>query len=250
MKTIFLHGKLGELYGEKWQLDVKTPAEAAKAINANKPGFLDYLSKKYQEGLEYKLKIGNSYVNEDDIEFKYPEQSYHIIPVARGGAFLANPWFWALLFVSAAVTYVMYSKSKPPRPEDPTQKSSFLFQGASNTVAQGNFIPIGYGRLRIGSQVIHSSQEAKIMNQISFNTKLNLNISTPTNATQWDLTYGEGTPQSLLNGGSPTRRGVDGRYVAPNDVIGKPPAWNPTIPPHIKKLHEQWDRQMRANWGK
>lgn len=207
MKTIFLHGKLGELYGEKWELEVDSPSEAAKAINANKPGFLDYLCKKYQEGLEYKLKIGDSYI-EENIDFKYPQESYHIMPVARGGSFLANPWFWALLFVSAAVTYVMYSKMKPPRPEDPTQKSSFLFQGATNTTAQGNFVPIGYGRLKVGSQVIHSSQESRIMNQITTDTKLPLNIAEPTNFTKKDLGYS-------INGTD----GTEGFRLAPNSHI-------------------------------
>lgn len=191
MKTIFLHGKLGELYGKEWELDVKTPAEAARAINSNKPGFIDYLCEKYRDGLEYKLKVGEKFIEEDSVDFKFQEESYHIIPVARGGAFLFNPWFWALLFVSIAVTYIMFNKSRPPRPEDPTQKSSFLFQGATNTVAQGNFVPIGYGRLKIGSQVIHSSQESYLMEKLTHKTSIKSNIKPPSSLTRDDLGYNE-----------------------------------------------------------
>ncbi len=38
--------------------------------------------------------------------------------------------------------------------ERPENKPSYLFSGAVNTTQQGNPVPIGYGRLRVGSQVI------------------------------------------------------------------------------------------------
>lgn len=38
--------------------------------------------------------------------------------------------------------------------ERPENKPSYLFSGAVNTTQQGNPVPIGYGRLRVGSQVV------------------------------------------------------------------------------------------------
>jgi len=40
------------------------------------------------------------------------------------------------------------------RREDPDNKPSYAFGGPVNTVAQGNPIPIGYGKRRIGGAII------------------------------------------------------------------------------------------------
>ncbi|WP_439145462.1 tail assembly protein [Xenorhabdus bovienii] len=40
------------------------------------------------------------------------------------------------------------------RREDPDNKPSYAFGGSVNTVAQGNPVPIGYGRRRIGGAII------------------------------------------------------------------------------------------------
>ena len=41
-----------------------------------------------------------------------------------------------------------------------TNLPSYAFNGAVNTAAQGNPVPICYGRLRVGSQVISTGLEA------------------------------------------------------------------------------------------
>ena len=38
MKTVYLHGPLGETVGREWRLNVKSPAEAIRAINVNTNG--------------------------------------------------------------------------------------------------------------------------------------------------------------------------------------------------------------------
>jgi predicted phage tail protein len=40
--------------------------------------------------------------------------------------------------------------------QDDELAASYIFSGPVNTIAQGNPVPVGYGRLRIGSQVIAS----------------------------------------------------------------------------------------------
>lgn len=39
-------------------------------------------------------------------------------------------------------------------------KANYAFSGATNLISQGNAVPVGYGRLRIGSQVIGAGLEA------------------------------------------------------------------------------------------
>ena len=46
MKKVYLYGKLGERFGKKWNLGVRSPAEAFAAIESNSEGFLSYMLKK------------------------------------------------------------------------------------------------------------------------------------------------------------------------------------------------------------
>lgn len=62
--------------------------------------------------------------------------------------------------VAAGVSVLL---SKPPDFEDFRQitggKTSYLFQGPQNTTREGGPVPVGYGRLLVGSQVISASYE-------------------------------------------------------------------------------------------
>jgi predicted phage tail protein len=51
--------------------------------------------------------------------------------------------------------------SSPPKPTSvASNQSNLLFSGAVNTTAQGAAVPICYGRMRIGSQVISAGIES------------------------------------------------------------------------------------------
>ena len=178
MKQIFLHGKLGEKFGKEWNLDVSTPAEAIRAICVNKPAFYKYIADKSMDGANYALKIGKQFISKDEMHLiTEDEEPYHIITAPAGSADIAIMILMSI--AAAAVSYILFSQSKPPRPEDPVSKSSYLFQGATNTVAQGNFVPIGYGRLRVGSAVISSSTLAAPMSQITHQKSIDVNILEP-----------------------------------------------------------------------
>lgn len=59
------------------------------------------------------------------------------------------------------VTGVLGLLARPPDFEDPNGvgKSSYLFNGPQNVVREGGPVPIGYGRLLLGSQVIAASYD-------------------------------------------------------------------------------------------
>ena len=48
----------------------------------------------------------------------------------------------------------MLTPTPPTPPEAPENKPSYVFNGAVNTTAQGYPVPIGYGRMIVGSAVI------------------------------------------------------------------------------------------------
>ena len=61
------------------------------------------------------------------------------------------------IVVAVATGLIMQALFKPPKPQEQKQTRSYLFSGPVNTVAQGIPIPLGYGRLRVGSAVISAS---------------------------------------------------------------------------------------------
>ena len=61
------------------------------------------------------------------------------------------------IVVSIVTGLIMQALFKPPKPKEEKETKSYLFSGPVNTAAQGVPIPIGYGRLRVGSTVISAS---------------------------------------------------------------------------------------------
>jgi predicted phage tail protein len=87
MRTIQLHGEVGDLYGAEWNLDVATPAEAIIAIEANRPGFLQYLQDTENKGVEYTIKLGSYEIEPERIKGPFSKaEIFHIIPQMSGAS--------------------------------------------------------------------------------------------------------------------------------------------------------------------
>ena len=59
---------------------------------------------------------------------------------------------WSL--VLGGVAQLLFKPPELQNSDRTENQPSFAFNGAVNTVAQGNPVPVGYGRLIVGSQVI------------------------------------------------------------------------------------------------
>lgn len=53
MKTVYLYGRLGERFGKKWHLNVRSTQEAFCALTSNCDGFLEYLIDTEKNGTQY-----------------------------------------------------------------------------------------------------------------------------------------------------------------------------------------------------
>lgn len=174
MRSIYLHGDLGKRYGRKWRLDVRTPVEAFRAIEVNAPGFMDYVRESAQSGVGYRVFIGADEV--DDVQrLNGPtsRESYRVVPVIGGAAegFAAVVAFFEALTWQQVVGYIVttaisygISAALAPSPktnasdrERPENKPSYMFNGPVNVIAQGHPVPVGYGRMIVGSQVISAA---------------------------------------------------------------------------------------------
>jgi len=182
-----LYGKLGRDYGRVHRYDVVSPAQAIKALSVTIKGF----KQSFIDGGYYRVLIGGK--TELDInETINPisnKETIRIVPVVAGasglgkiivgagliyfsgglaagfGATAATAGFAGITaptFSSVGVSLIIGGVSQllfSPQlqtgsSERAENRPSFIFNGAVNTTRQGNPVPICYGRMIVGSQVI------------------------------------------------------------------------------------------------
>jgi predicted phage tail protein len=186
MTNIYLTGKLGKLFGEKWTLEVQSPAEALHAININTKGkFSEYLEKNknkyYKIGLQNKKQL----ITAEEIKIKTGKNDIYIMPTIKGsnsgaGKILAGivllvaAYFTggtALAFLqvplaSAGASLVLGGivQLLTPVPNfdnnsggNEDGRQSTLFQGNASTIFQGGAVGLIYGRALVAPMPISLS---------------------------------------------------------------------------------------------
>ena len=159
MKKVFLHGELGARFGKEWELDVDSPFEAISALFANRQEIEIYLNKKQKEGIFYGVKkaTGGDFLSQEEGVLS-TQKDIHVFPVPQGSAAFAVQ----LVMMAASMAASMYVSKKiaeaMERDDETlvTQTQSFIFEGGKNRTQQGSAIPVGYGRMLVGSNVISS----------------------------------------------------------------------------------------------
>ncbi|WP_047685460.1 MULTISPECIES: tail assembly protein [Xenorhabdus] len=178
LRTVRLYGVLGTRFGRVHQLAVSTPQEAIRALSVLVDGFERFLLTAKEQGLTFAVFNGKRNISREELVFS-GQDDIRIAPMIIGsknagvfqtilgavmvvaGAFLWATPFGAPMVMSGAgmmLGGVVQMLSPMPgglaRREDPDNKPSYAFGGPVNTVAQGNPVPIGYGRRRIGGAII------------------------------------------------------------------------------------------------
>jgi predicted phage tail protein len=186
MVTVLLYGHLASQFGKKHILDIVTPAEAIRALSANFKTFKKALIQ--DEQMAYRILVGKE-DRADKSNLHLPVgkiKTVKVVPLVNGsngiGRVLVGAALIAASFylpgagaVAGGITASSVASSvgfslvlggissllfAPPKQtinsyERPENKPSYAFNGAVNTIAQGNPVPYFYGGpLRIGSQVI------------------------------------------------------------------------------------------------
>lgn len=81
IRTVKLYGHLGKKFGKLHTYDIRTPAEAVRALMANNPGFEKELLNKDVEG--YKVIVGDTVYTKDMVI--YPaDDTIKIVPIVQG----------------------------------------------------------------------------------------------------------------------------------------------------------------------
>jgi predicted phage tail protein len=188
--TVRLYGHLAKKFGRSHRLDVRTPREAVRALVVNFPEFRPHVLKHNEPG--YHVRVGKEYRDEAGLD--YPaDAEIKIVPAVGGasstfriilGAALvvfapyAAGWIFAntsmvglataiatyaptigMSLILGGVSQLLFQPPKAQSVERPESKPSYSFDGPVNTMSQGNPVPICYGELIVGSQVVSAGFE-------------------------------------------------------------------------------------------
>ena len=193
LRTVRLYGRLGALFGRKFSfaLETNTPAEAISALCSQLKGFREYLTSAKDRGVGFMVFVGKRNLNEEDLTSPSGSDDIRIAPVLLGsknglGSVILGA---VLVVVGAFITGLSYGWAAPvggaiskvgvglivggvvqmlsPQPkalkngDRPDNQPSYVFNGAVNTQAQGNPVPVLYGRMIVGSAVVSAGIHAE-----------------------------------------------------------------------------------------
>lgn len=192
MMLVLLYGELGRRFGRVHRFDIRTPAEAVRALCANHKGFRTHLAEHSEPG--YRVLASGQAVGADALHDPAGAGTIRIIPVVAGagkgglGQILLGVALIGLSFVPglqapliagfdfsiasiagsigrsllfSGISSMLFEPPKPQSVDKPNNLPSYAFDGAVNTAAQGNCVPIAYGLVEVGSQVVSAGLSAE-----------------------------------------------------------------------------------------
>lgn len=210
MTAVRLHGVLAKEFGTYFTVSISRAKEVLRAIDANRKNFIHRINDLAKQGMNYTLVVDGKRVEDlAEIEMQAEVKTIDLIPLVCGagaGAIgvgiltlvgagsVAGTVFaptllavfvgtLALTAVSIGLQLALAPKPDAGPPISATTKAlqdSFTFSNKANVASQGSPVPVGYGRLKVGSQVIQfciksfpqteSSFEAMLANPFNINS--------------------------------------------------------------------------------
>jgi predicted phage tail protein len=199
MTAITLHGILAIEFGKTMNMDIRKPKEVIDAITMNKPSFKRRIIELAQQGIHYSLVIdGEDAKKIEQLEIKRKILQIDIVPIICGrgieiaiigglmmaaGAGIGSGVLATVLITLGGIALSMgLQMALAPKPETKklestvgASKQSFLLSSKENLTSQGNTVPTGYGRLRVGSANIQFCVKSYPQKLGSTQTITNLN---------------------------------------------------------------------------
>tara|TARA_Y100000004_G_scaffold197348_1_gene271318 strand:+ start:6399 stop:7106 length:708 start_codon:yes stop_codon:yes gene_type:complete len=172
MTEVFLEGRLGQLVGKEFSFKTRTLKEVLSAIEANTGRLRRYLQKNGKR--TFAIFIDDKEVDIDrGFNISVKNKKVVIIPLLFGaiaatlttlivagmkkGLMKTLTTFVVGSVLGAALSFgisLLISKLLKPDEPETLNTSSFVFGQAENVTKQGVVVPVGYGRMQVGSRVI------------------------------------------------------------------------------------------------
>ncbi|WP_372356989.1 tail assembly protein [Xanthomonas sp. NCPPB 3443] len=187
IRTVRLYGVLGARFGRSFRLAVSSSAEAIRALCVQIPGLERFLMESKDRGMAFAVFIGRRNLREDQLDDPPGNDEIRIAPILIGsksggvfqailgvaliavaaiatggvGAAFAASGVWgtaAMVGLSLAIGGVAQMLAPQAKglgtSERPENQPSYSFNGPVNTQAQGNPVPVAYGRVWAGGAII------------------------------------------------------------------------------------------------
>jgi predicted phage tail protein len=189
LRTIRLYGKLGAQFGRIHRLAVESTAEAVRALCVMLPGFQSELMTSRDRGIHYACFLGKTNINREQLHLSGGNEDIRIAPFMTGaksggvltflvgaalviggvalgvyGALTGNALAYNMgvaianagiaMALGGVVQMLSPQQSQSSAADKVENGASYNFNGPINTTAQGNPVPVLYGRMIVGSAVI------------------------------------------------------------------------------------------------
>lgn len=175
LRTVRLYGRLGSRFGRAHRLAVGSAAEAVRALCVLLPGFKQELASSKDRGVNYAVFLGRRNITRDELGLPPGRDDIRIAPVLQGskraGIFQTILGValvvigvvtqqYQLAYAGAAMALGGVVQMLSPTSlglaakDGPDNGASYNFNGPVNTTAQGNPVPLLYGRMIVGSAVV------------------------------------------------------------------------------------------------
>jgi predicted phage tail protein len=194
LRTVRLYGTLGARFGRVHTLAVNSAAEACRALSILLPGFEQFMCDSREKGLAFAIFHGKRNIGKEELDDPPGHADIRIAPVIQGSkragrlqtiigviiiavaSYYSGGWLmggetlfgtgaaaagWATagaFGISLALGGVAQMIAGTPKglgsQDAADNRPSYGFNGPVNTQAQGNPVPLGYGRLIVGSAVV------------------------------------------------------------------------------------------------
>lgn len=180
LKTIRLYGAMGTRFGRVHRFAVSSTAEAVQALCSQVPGFERYLTESKSKGFNFAVFHDKRNIGESELNMPTGGSEIRIAPVPSGskrngvlqtivGIVLVvvgvmTSWAGGTMLVATGVGMIaggivqmLTPMPKSGAKDSGENESSYSFNGPVNTQAQGNPVPLCYGRMIVGSAVVSAS---------------------------------------------------------------------------------------------
>ena len=176
MITVCLYGGLRR-FGRRFVLRARSPAEAVRALSVQLDGFAADLRRG-----SWHIRFDGRDCSEEDVRTRFADDGtgvLHIVPVVAGsgraamavagvviaaaGYFTGQPWA-VQMGVGMALGGVAQMLTRPPAmtPSNGADKGrNSSFSNLTNSAAQGQVVPLAYGRVYCGSRIVSQGVESR-----------------------------------------------------------------------------------------
>ena len=152
MINIILEGVLGKTLGNSWNLNVNSVLEVFEAIEANTNRITKFYKDLEKTMTHFVVYIDDKIMPPHLLNSKILNSgsTVKILPIIQG----SEPTTMIIIGLTLiALSFVLAVVLSPKQPKD-VKTNSTIIGGIRNVLNRNIAVPIGYGRLRIGSAVI------------------------------------------------------------------------------------------------